>query len=317
MIGRELDTIDDTTLRSIVDGTDVFARTTPEHKLRLVKALQDNGRIVAMTGDGVNDAPALKRADVGVAMGRKGIEAAKEASEMVLTDDNFASIVHAVREGRAVYDNIRKGILHTLPSNAGQSLTIVMAILMGLALPLTPVQILWVNMVTSVTLAMALAFEPPESGVMRRPPRPPQAPLLSGFLLWRIGFVALLLWLGTFGHFAWMQANGASDELARTIAINTLVAGQAFYLLNLRLISGPVLVGGEVFRSRPIWTAIGVLVLLQIAFTYLPWMNTLFGTTPIGVTDWARILAFGAAVFVLVEIEKHILRQRRPRPAGA
>jgi len=315
--GHELDALDDARLAELVEHTDVFARTTPEHKLRLVEALQGRGGIVAMTGDGVNDAPALKRADVGVAMGGKGTEAAKEASEMVLADDNFASIAHAVEEGRAVYDNIRKAILHMLPTNAGQSLTIMMAILMGLALPLTPVQVLWVNMVTSVTLAMALAFERPEPGVMQRPPRAPDAPLLSGFLLWRIPFVAILLWLGTFGHFVYMETIvGASDELARSVAINTLVAGQAFYLLNLRLIHQPVLPGGELFRSHTMWIAIGVLIVLQAGFTYLPVMHTLFGTTAIGLGDWARILLFGLAVFVIVELEKLVSRRVIARRRG-
>ncbi len=313
MAGRKLDDMSPEELREAARSTDVFARTTPEHKLRLVEALQQEGGIVAMTGDGVNDAPALKRADVGVAMGRKGTEAAKEAAEMVLADDNFASIAHAVEEGRTVYDNIRKAILHMLPTNAGQSLTIMMAVLMGLALPLMPVQVLWVNMVTSVTLAMALAFEPSEPGVMKRPPRSPDAPLLSGFLLWRIPFVAILLWLGTFGHFVWMEeVVGSSDELARTVAINTLVAGQAFYLLNLRLMYQPVLRDWAIFRSRAMWLAIGVLVVLQLTFTYAPVMNTLFGTTAVGWNDWGRILLFGLAVFVIVELEKTVIR-RLPR----
>ncbi len=305
MAGHEIDEMDDEALREAALHCDVFARTTPEHKLRLVRALQAGGRVVAMTGDGVNDAPALKRADVGVAMGNKGTEAAKEASEMVLADDNFASIAHAVEEGRTVYDNIRKAILHMLPTNAGQSLTIMMAILMGLTLPLTPVQVLWVNMVTSVTLAMALAFEKSEPGVMDRAPRDPNAPLLSGFLLWRIPFVAILLWIGTFGHFVWMETVAqVPQEVARTVAINTLVAGQAFYLLTLRLIHEPVLVGLAVFRSSAMWIAIGILVGLQLAFTYAPWANALFGTAPIGPGDWLRIMAFGAAVFVVVELEK-------------
>ena len=308
--GHTLDAMDPDTFRETARKTDVFARTTPEHKLRLVEALQHGGRIVAMTGDGVNDAPALKRADVGVAMGRKGTEAAREASEMVLTDDNFASIAAAVAEGRTVYDNIRKAILHMLPTNAGQSLTIMMAILMGLALPLTPVQVLWVNMVTSVTLAMALAFEPSEPRVMQRPPRIADTPLLSGFLLWRIPFVALLLWLGTFGHFVWMETVvQSSDELARTVAINTLVAGQAFYLLNLRLIHQPVLRGWVLFHSKAIWIAIGILIVLQLSFTYVPVMQTLFGTTAIGWQDWTRILLFGLAVFLIVELEKTVLRR--------
>ena len=319
MAGHEIDEMDDEALREAALQCDVFARTTPEHKLRLVRALQAGGRVVAMTGDGVNDAPALKRADVGVAMGNKGTEAAKEASEMVLADDNFASIAHAVEEGRTVYDNIRKAILHMLPTNAGQSLTIMMAILMGLTLPLTPVQVLWVNMVTSVTLAMALAFEKSEPGVMDRAPRDPNAPLLSGFLLWRIPFVAILLWIGTFGHFVWMETVAqVPQEVARTVAINTLVAGQAFYLLTLRLIHEPVLVGFAVFRSSAMWIAIGILAVLQLAFTYAPWANALFGTAPIGPGDWLRIMAFGAAVFVVVELEKLVrllMRRHQERMA--
>ncbi|BAU57667.1 Ca ion P-type ATPase [Halorhodospira halochloris] len=307
--GHDIDAIGQQELRRVAWETDIFARTTPEHKLRLVEALQAEGRITAMTGDGVNDAPALKRADVGVAMGKKGTEAAKEASEMVLADDNFASIAHAVEEGRTVYDNIRKAILHMLPTNAGQSLTIMMAILMGLALPLTPVQVLWVNMVTSVTLAMALAFEPSEPGVMQRPPRDPSAALLSGFMLWRIPFVAILLWLGTFGHFVWMEeVVGVSDELARTVALNTLVAGQAFYLFNLRLIYEPVWCNGELLKTRAMWIAVGVLIVLQLTFTYAPFMHTLFGTAPLGLEEWSRVLVFGLLVFVIVEIEKTVVR---------
>ena len=310
LAGQDLDELDDAAMQHAAGESDIFARTSPEHKLRLVAALQQGGGIVAMTGDGVNDAPALKRADVGVAMGGKGTEAAKEASEMVLADDNFASISHAVEEGRTVYDNIRKAILHMLPTNAGQSLTIMMAVLMGFALPLTPVQVLWVNMVTSVTLAMALAFEPSEPDVMKRPPRAPDTPLLSGFLLWRIPFVALLLWAGTFGQFVWMQEGlGVSEELARTVAINTLVAGQAFYLLNLRRIFDSVLVRWAVFGSRSMWIAIGILVLLQMAFTYTDVMNELFGTTGLPIEYWWPILSFGVLVFMLVEIEKMVVKR--------
>ncbi len=307
--GSAVEAMDDTELRRAVHGADVFARTSPAHKLRLVEALQADGQIVAMTGDGVNDAPALKRADIGVAMGKKGTEAAKEAAEMVLADDNFASIAHAVEEGRAVYDNIRKAILHMLPTNAGQSLTIMIAIFFGMTLPLMPVQILWVNMVTSVTLAMSLAFLAAEPGVMKRPPRAPDAPLISGFLLWRISFVALILWAGTFGHFSWMLLQDASIEVARTVAINTLVAAQAFYLVNLVLVYQPVLTTRALRGTGPIWTAIGVLVVLQFAFTYAPWLQALFGTTAITMVDWLRIIAFGALVFVLVEIEKVLVRR--------
>jgi magnesium-transporting ATPase (P-type) len=310
LTGHELEKISDEEMKQTVRDVDVFARATPEHKLRLVKAIQANGHVVAMTGDGVNDAPALKRADVGVAMGIKGTEASKEAAEMVLADDNFASIAHAVEEGRTVYDNLRKAILFLLPTNGGQAFTIVAAILLGLTLPLTPVQVLWVNMVTAVTLALALAFEPTEPGVMERPPRPPETPILSGFLIWRVVFVSALLVAGTFGHFLWMEQQGVAVELARTVAINTLVMGQVFYLFNSRYILEPVFNRAGLFGSRPVLIAIGVLIVLQGLFTYAPPVQFLFGTAALGLDDWGRILAFGVALFVLVEAEKAWLKRR-------
>jgi potassium/sodium efflux P-type ATPase len=237
--GRELDDMGEDELRRVAAEIDIFARTSPEHKLRLVQALQANGQVVAMTGDGVNDAPALKRADVGVAMGIKGTEVAKEAAEIVLADDNFASIAHAVEEGRAVYDNLRKALLFILPTNGGETLTLIAAILLGRALPITPVQILWVNMITAVTLALALAFEPSEGDVMKRPPRAPNAPILSGFLLWRIAFVSLIIVVGVFGLYLWERSRGADIEFARTVAVNTLVMFEVFYLLNARYIFSP------------------------------------------------------------------------------
>jgi magnesium-transporting ATPase (P-type) len=308
--GHRIEEMDDQQLRPVADRVDVFARASPEHKLRLVTAIQANKQVAAMTGDGVNDAPALKRADVGIAMGIKGTEASKEAAEMVLADDNFASIAHAVEEGRTVYDNLRKAILFILPTNGGQAFTIVAAILLGLTLPLTPVQVLWVNMVTAVTLALALAFEPAEPGVMKRPPRDPGVPILSGFLIWRIGFVSVLLVAGTFGHFLWLEQQGTDVELARTIAINTLVAGQVFYLFNSRYILEPVLNRAGLLGSRAVLIAIAVLILLQAFFTYAPPAQFLFGTAPLELADWARVLAFGLMVFVLVEIEKALFRRR-------
>ncbi len=310
LVGHEIESMDDEELGRRCLETDVFARTTPVHKLRLVQALQSHGQVVSMTGDGVNDAPALKRADVGIAMGQKGTEAAKEASEMVLADDNFASIAHAVEEGRTVYDNLKKAILYLLPTNGGQAFTIVIAVMLGLTLPVTPVQALWINMVTAVTLALALAFEPPEPGLMERRPRDPAKPILSGFLIWRVLFVSVLLVMGTFGHYVYMEAQGVSEELARSVAINTLVMGQVFYLFNARYILEPVTSVNGLFGSRAVLIAIGVLIVLQGLFTYAPPVQTLFGTAGLGPEEWLRVLVFGVVLFGIVELEKAVLRRR-------
>ena len=317
LTGAEVEQLDDGELETRVLEIEVFARASPEHKLRLVKALQAKGQVIAMTGDGVNDAPALKRADVGIAMGRKGTEAAREASEMVLADDNFASIVHAVEEGRTVYDNLTKAILFILPTNGGQALTVFAAVVLGLALPLTPLQVLWVNMVVAVTLALALAFEPGEPGLMQRPPRPPNAPLLNGLLLWRVVFVSALLLAGTFGHFLWLEQAGASLEQARTAAVNTLVAGTLFYLFNSRYVLAPVLNLRGLFGSRAVWIAVAVLVVLQLAFTHLPMLQQLFGTVALDSVIWLRIMAFGLLVLFAVELEKTVLRAISDRESAA
>jgi magnesium-transporting ATPase (P-type) len=313
LTGRDLDAMDDAALLARVADVDVYARVTPEHKLRLVQLLQQGGQVVAMTGDGVNDAPALKRADVGIAMGVKGTEAAKEAAEMVLVDDNFASIASAVEEGRTVYDNLRKAILFILPTNGGEALVVLGAILLGFEqFPLTPVQILWVNMITAVTLALALAFEPPEPGVMRRPPRDSRQPVLTPMFLWRIGYVSLILMTGTFGLFLWELQGGETIEHARTVAVNTLVAFEIFYLFNSRYITAPVLTPAGLFGNRTVLLAVGLLVLFQLAFTYLPPMQALFGTAAIEPGIWLRIIAVAASVLFIVELEKAVVRRRRP-----
>jgi magnesium-transporting ATPase (P-type) len=307
--GVQLDALDDAALSELALVSDVFARTSPEHKLRLVAALQAHGQVVAMTGDGVNDAPALKRADVGVAMGIKGTEAAKEAAEMVLADDNFASIARAVEEGRTVYDNLKKSILFVLPTNGGEALTIIAAILMGRMLPITPVQILWVNMITAVTLALTLAFEPPERDVMQRPPRDPREPILSAFLLWRILFVSLILVAGTFGNFLWEREQGASIETARTVAVNTLVMFEIFYLISARYLIAPALTRGNIGGNPYVYPVIALLLVFQLLFTYLPWMQILFSTTALDTLAWLRILLTASTVLILVEVEKALLRR--------
>ncbi len=311
--GLEIDQMDEAALRLVADDADVFARTAPEHKLRLVQALQASGNVVAMTGDGVNDAPALKRADVGVAMGRKGTEAAKEAAEMVLADDNFASIAHAVEEGRTVYDNLKKSILFILPTNGGEAMVMVAAILFGLALPISPKQILWVNMITAVTLALALAFEAAEGNVMRRPPRPAAEPLLSRFLVWRIAMVSTLLLAAVMGLYLWEIDAGAGHAYASTVAVNMLVMGEIVYLLNVRSFTEPALRRGGFDGGRPAAIAIAVVVFWQVLFTYAPPMQLLFDTEPIGPWAWARIAVVGLVVFAVVEAEKALMGRRLRR----
>jgi magnesium-transporting ATPase (P-type) len=314
--GQELDALPDEKLRVLVQSHDVFARTSPEHKLRLVQSLQANGQIVGMTGDGVNDAPALKRADVGIAMGIKGTEVAKEAAEMVLADDNFASIARAVAEGRNVFDNIKKSILFILPTNGAEALVIMTAIVLGKVLPITPVQILWINMITAITLALSLAFEPAETNVMQRTPRPPHEPILSGFLLWRIGFVSLLAVIGTFGLFVWEREGGASIETARTVAVNMLVVFEAFYLLNARYFYRSVLSKTGLTGNPYIPLSIGIVLVMQVLFTYAGFMQVLFDTTGIDVLSWLRIVFVGALIFLIIEGEKFVLRNGGSRLVG-
>ncbi len=316
--GQELENMDDETLQFYAQRSNIFARVSPEHKLRLVTALQASEHITAMTGDGINDAPALKRADVGVAMGLKGTEAAKEAAEMVLADDNFASIVHAVEEGRTVYDNIRKTLGFILPTNGAQAGIIIASVMMGIALPITPLQILWINMVTAVTLGLSLAFEPPEGHVMKRPPRSPKEPLLNQFLSWRIVFVSAILVMGTLGLFLWDRYHGETLEMSRTTAVNTLIFFQIFYLFNTRYLKAPVLTREGLLGSPAVLIAVASIIALQLIFTYLPLFQSVFGTAAIPLGDWLRIISFTFMVFVLVEIEKFIVRrlERNKEPDG-
>lgn len=307
--GRKLDALDDKAFCEMVRRSAVFARTSPEHKLRIVRALQASGAVVAMTGDGVNDAPSLKQADVGVAMGIKGTEAAKEAAEMVLLDDNFASIVNAVHEGRTVYDNIRKVVGWTLPTNGGEALTVVAALLFGFVLPMSAAQILWVNLVTSVTLGLALAFEPPEPGVMRRRPRSPGAPLLSRFMLWRVALVSVLFAGISLAMFFTMLELGRDLETARTLVVNTLVVLEIFYLFNVRYLHmTSITLRGALGTPAVLW-ALGAVVAAQLAFTYAPIIQQWFATRPVALADGALVIACGVALMFLLEGEKLLLRR--------
>jgi magnesium-transporting ATPase (P-type) len=309
--GAEIEDMDAATLEERVRDVDVFARASPEHKLRLVKAIQANKQIIAMTGDGVNDAPALKKADIGVAMGIKGTEVTKEAAGMVLADDNFASITAAVKEGRTVYNNIEKAILFMLPTNVAQALVIMVAIFVGFTAPITAPQILWVNMVTSVALGLVISFEPHELDVMKQLPRVISRSIVDGFGIWRVIFVGLSLLALTLGAFFRMKSFDASDELARAVAVNALVIGQIFYLLNSRYKVDSSLSFKAHFGNRYLGLGIFTVVVLQLLFTYAPPLQTLFETEAIPLRIWPWLFLSGFGFFLVVEAEKLIIRSVR------
>ena len=309
LTGADIDRLDDQQLKAAITETDVFARTSPEHKLRLVMALQSNGLAVAMTGDGVNDAPALKRADAGIAMGQKGSEAAKEAADLVLTDDNFASIVAAVREGRTVYDNIKKVISWTLPTNAGEAAVIIFALLAGTSMPVTPVQILWINLITAVTLGLALAFEPTEEKTMQRPPRPRGEALIGGTLVWHIIFVSILFLAGVMGIYSYAIAQGYSEALAQTCSVNTLVVMEIAHLFFIRNIYGASLSWESVKGTKAVWITVSIITVAQFAITYISFFQSVFGTESIPIKDITLIAGIGVALFFILEMEKQIRLQ--------
>ena len=306
LTGTQLDALSDDELKQAVQTTDIFARTTPEHKLRLVMALQSLGLTVSMTGDGVNDAPSLKRADAGVAMGLKGSEAAKEAAEVVLADDNFASIAAAVEQGRTVYANIKKVVSWTLPTNAGEALTIIVAMLAGLPYPITPVQILWVNMITAVTLGMALAFEPTDKDTMKKPPRPRGQALIQPALVWQIMLVGSLFFLAVFSIYQYAIEAGHEVEYARTQAMNMLVGLEIFYLFFIRTMHRRSISLSGIRGTRVVWSAVGFVVIAQLAICYIPVLQTVFGTRAPDITDNLLIVLTGIVMLIVLEMEKVI-----------
>ena len=307
--GKEIEDLSDEKLIELIEDISVFARVAPAQKLRLVEAFQAKGHVAAMTGDGVNDAPALRQADIGVAMGIAGTEVAKETADMVLTDDNFATIEAAVEEGRGVYDNLIKFITWTLPTNLSEGLVILVAIFAGLALPILPLQILWVNMATAVFLGAALAFEAKEPGIMNRPPHPPKMSILTKPLVWRVLWVGILLVIGTFVVFELTVMTGKSVDTARTAAVNLIVFGEIFYLFNCRSLQFPMFKLG--FFSNG-WLLLGVLIMvfLQLIFTYAPFMNTIFDTAPIDLSTWIIIIFYGFIIYLLAESDKWWQRRK-------
>jgi cation-transporting P-type ATPase F len=306
--GREMASCCDEEVMDLVERTAVFARVSPEQKLRLVEAFQARNHIVAMTGDGVNDGPALKQADIGIAMGVSGTDVAKEAADMILIDDNFASIEAAVEEGRGVFDNLTKIIGWTLPTNVGEGLILLAAILAGVTLPILPVHILWINLVTVAALGLVLAVEPKESDIMRRPPRDPKAPILSPVMFWRVHLVGVLILVGAFGLFGWEMADGGSLAQARSVAVNLVVVVELFYLFNCRSLSQSMFRIG--LLSNPwLFAGLGAIIVFQTIFTYLPVANQLFSSAPISLESWGRIVLYGLLTYLIVEAEKWLRRR--------
>ncbi|MGM0423112.1 MAG: HAD-IC family P-type ATPase, partial [Pseudomonadota bacterium] len=306
LTGTDIDNMDDAALADAILETDVFARTSPAHKLRLVTALQAHNLVVAMTGDGANDAPALKRADAGIAMGQKGSDAAREAGDLILIDDNFASIAAAIWAGRTVYDNLKKVISWTIPTNAGEALTIIIALLSGMLLPVTPIQILWINLVTAVTLGIALAFEPMEPGTKKRPPRPRNELLLNKTLVGHICLVSFLMLCAVFGMFKYARIQGYDIELSRTISLNTLVMIEIFHLLYIRNISNVNLTWKAVSGTPVVWLAISIVVIAQLIITYTAPLQIVFETRPVPLAEGLLIIGTGVLFFIIVELEKQI-----------
>lgn len=314
--GLELDKLNDEEFDQVAKNTNIFARVSPEHKLRLVQSLQRQGQVTAMTGDGVNDAPALKQADVGIAMGITGTEVSKDAADMVVTDDNFASIANAVEEGRTVFNNLKKTIMFILPTNGGECLVIIWAILTGGLLPVLPLHVLWINMITAVALAVTLAFEPVEAKTMALPPRNPKTSLIEAGLLWRIILVSAAMAFGTYALFTLETIKGASVNEARTVAVNTMVFFEIFYVFNTRYLKKNVLSIEGLFGNKVILIGVAVVVIFQMLFTYTSLCNQLFKTAPITISSWLNILLVSFGLFLIVEFEKFIMNVFQKKKKG-
>ncbi|MCK4758346.1 MAG: HAD-IC family P-type ATPase, partial [Thermoplasmata archaeon] len=306
--GHMLEAMDDDALYDIVEHTSVYARASPIHKFRIVQQLRKHGEIIAVTGDGVNDAPALKAADIGISMGIMGTDVTKEASDMILADDNFATIVNAVEEGRHMYNNLQKMLTFLIPTSIGQASVITIAILAGLIIPLMPVHVLWINLVTSVTCTLPLALEGKEKGILQRPPRDPKAPLISNRMLARVVMVSSIMMLGAFISFYSALNTGASEKEARTVAMSAIVMMEIIYIFSSRSFTKPALSKGF-FSNKWIFAGAGLTLLLQLSVVYIPVVNSFFNTSPISMMGWMPILASAGALFAFVELEKIVMRK--------
>ena len=308
LLGSQLLSLSDEELIEKLKSVKVFARVEPEQKLRIVNALQARGEIVAMTGDGVNDAPALKQADIGIAMGVGGTEVAKEASDMILSDDNFSSIALAIKEGRIVFDNLIKFITWTLPTNLGEGLVILLAVMLGLTLPILPVQILWINMSTAVFLGMMLIFEPGDKEIMKRTPRDPKMPILSLEMVWQMLVVGFYMLAASYAMFNYALSSGYSEEYARTVAVNIFVFIELFYLFNCKELQRSVF-KTNIFNNSYLLIGVTLMILVQISFTHLEFMNTIFKSQPLDISTWLQIIAIAIGVMFVVEIKRYLERK--------
>lgn len=307
--GGELDELTGEDFKQAVLNNQVFARTTPKNKMDIVEALQESGKVTAMTGDGVNDAPALKRADIGVAMGMKGTDVAKDSADMILTDDNFGTMSVAIREGRRIYDNIKKSILFLLPTSFAEGLIIAFTILMQKEMPLQPTQLLWINMVSAITIQFAFIFEPAEAGLMKRKPRKTGSTLLNRHDIWQMAYVSVIMALISLVAHDWLLAQGVSQVVASTMMVNIVVLSKIFYLFNIRT-SQPV-ISKSFFSNPKAFLIIGIMLILQLLLTYVPFMQQAFHTANMSWTAWGIAVASGVIILVITEIDKMIRLKRK------